>query len=178
MSIEQKEIPLQSLEELYLCYGKRLCQHLASTFGQGTVDAEDIVQITFSRYSEHQKREEIDNPRAFLYRTARNLAIDEIRKRKVRLAHRESIANENEENLADLSPENVLFAQQQIEALKTLINKLPGIERRVLMMHRFENCSYSQIAQKTGMSETTIRRHVAKALERLHRGMKRLESGE
>ena len=96
----------------------------------------------------------------------------EFRKEKVRLAHKEGVKHAHIQDLNDhLLPENVLLQRQTIKAMANSVKMLPKTERTVLLLHRLDKLTYTQIAKKTGFSETTIRRKVAKAVERIRKDL-------
>lgn len=164
------------LRDLYRRHQEELRNYIRSRFGGGAFDPEDIVQAAFIRFAEQEEPDKIDNPRAFLYTTARNLAVDELRKTNIRLAHRQSARQDGEgENSDNLTPENVLSDRQKCELLRQSLEKLPEIQRNVLVMHRFERLTYAQISRATGLSESKIRRHIAGAMQRIIQDLKRAE---
>ena len=160
-------------ERFYETYRRDLCNYLRSRYGSDTIDPEDVAQVAFVKLAQVKDPESIKNPKAFLFATARNIAIDEFRKAKIRLAHQQDTLQSPDEEIIDVfSPETVLSERQELELMDTVIKKLPKIQRAVLLLHRLDKLTYSQIATKFGLSETTVRRHIANAMEKIHKGMK------
>ena len=62
--------------------------------------------------------EEIRHPRAFLYRTASNLAVDSLRRERVRLSH-EGISIIEQTPSLESSPEAVTDARERLTAMRT-----------------------------------------------------------
>lgn len=161
------------IRDIYSLYWQYLCNFLKSKYGNETADTEDIAQAAFEKFTALEDPTKVKNPRAFLIAMARNIAVDTFRKSKVRLAYQNSILGSSDENISDINaPENVLLEQQKYKVIKNVIEKLPEVQRTVLLLHRIDNLTYCQIAKKTGLSETTIRRHMALAIEKLHRSLK------
>jgi len=174
-SIDDTNMPAR-LRDLYRLHREELRNYIRSRFSGVSFDPEDIVQATFVRFAELDQADSIDNPRAFLFVTARNLAVDELRKTNIRLAHRQSARHDIEsENFNTLTPENVISDRQKCELLRQSLDKLPEVQRNVLLMHRFDRLSYSQISRLTGLSESRIRNHIAKAMQRIVKDLKRAE---
>lgn len=164
-------------KKLFELYWQDLCNYLRSRYGNSGIDAEDVAQAAFTKFAELEQPKTVKNPQAFLFATARNIAIDEFRKAKIRLAHKEdALHTSNEENSDVFSPENVLLERQRLELMNAVIKKLPKIQRTVLLLHRLDKLTYSQIASKYGLSETTVRRHVANAIEKIHKSMKQADT--
>ena len=173
-SITQSSGPdAHDFKRFFETYRQELCNYLRSRYGGDTFDPEDVAQAAFVKLAQVKNSEKIINPKAFLFATARNIAIDEFRKAKIRLAHRQDALQSPDEEFFDVfSPETVLSERQELELMGTVIKKLPKIQRAVLLLHRLDKLTYSQIASKFGLSETTVRRHIANAMEKIHKEMK------
>ena len=161
-------------ERFFGLHWRELCDYLRFRYGASVVDPEEVAQAAFAKLSEAQSAGDIKNPRAFLFATARNIAIDEFRKSRIRLAHKREALQPREES-GYFSPESVLVEKQRLELMNNVVMKLPKMQRAALLLHRLDRLTYSQIASKHGVSETTVRRHVAAAVEKIHKALKRAE---
>lgn len=161
-------------ERFFGLHWQELCDYLRFRYGASVVDPEEVAQAAFAKLSEAQGAGDIKNPRAFLFATARNIAIDEFRKSRIRLAHKREALQPREES-GYFSPESVLVEKQRLELMNNVVMKLPKMQRAALLLHRLDRLTYSQIASKHGVSETTVRRHVAAAVEKIHKALKRAE---
>ncbi|MGD2131481.1 MAG: sigma-70 family RNA polymerase sigma factor [Maricaulaceae bacterium] len=156
------------LQTLYNDYGSEIRHYLRARFGEGPPEPEDVVQAAFAKLAAFADPASVDNPRAFLYAAARNIAIDEHRKATRRRAqHQQMMSRAAEENLDDLTPERVLLSKERLATLRAAVAELPAVEREVLLMRRFKAMSYAAIGERLGLSETSVRRHVATAMARL-----------
>lgn len=125
----------------------------------------DILQNCFFRLAAYMEEKTVQNPRAFLFRVAANLATDHLRSQESR---RESAFDEDAfGEFADESPslEDVVFSQQQLAMLKQALLELPRECREVFILCKFEHYTYPQVAKMLGVSETSVTRHMIKALE-------------
>ena len=127
--------------------------------------AKDLLQETFTKtWIYISKGNEIENIRAFLYRTLNNLIIDEYRKKK-------SISLEViEEDGFHLSVDDTNQLEMKIDgeqAIK-LLQKLPDNYRDVIFMRYVDELELSEIAEMLGESENAIS-------VRIHRGLKKLK---
>lgn len=162
------------IKELYALHWDELCGYLGSKFKGSSIEPENIAQAAFTKFAGLEDNEKISNPRGFLYAAARNCAFDQFRREKVRLAHKEGVKHVYRQEMDDhLSPENILSRRQHVRLMANSVKKLPKVQRTVLLLHRLDKLTYTQIANKMGLSETTIRRNVAKAVERIRRDMRR-----
>ena len=131
--------------------------------------AADLVQETYSRFlaAEHAG-ETIQTPRALLYRTARNLMIDEYRRDRVRQA--ESLDAMSEDALADIAhiapshPEADYAAMQYAKAMSTAIDSLPPRCREAFVMSRFDGLSHQEIADIMGISRNMVAQHIIRGM--------------
>lgn len=129
--------------------------------------AAELVQETYLRVARYPEAEEIQNPRALMFRIANNLALDYLRKHALttpiisRGVYNEPLAETIDE------PAVTVNAMQQLEHLELLIEALPPSRRQVFLLSRVEGKSYNTIAQELGISERTVENHVYKALKTL-----------
>jgi RNA polymerase sigma-70 factor (ECF subfamily) len=111
----------------------------------------------------------IENPRGFLLRSARNLAIDLLRAESVRPAI-EPI-EDHEDTLVDpvSDPARIAEARQRLRALAEGIGKLPPKCRDVFFLHRFEGLTQREIAGRLDISAKMVEAHLARAMLHLRR---------
>ncbi|MEQ1635532.1 MAG: RNA polymerase sigma factor [Methylococcales bacterium] len=143
--------------------------------------AADILQDAFLRliHSESEQdnaqEEQVKNPRAFLFRIVSNLAIDYQRSNNRRVARQadESALIEHPDPTPAI--EHQLYTQQQITHLKQAIAELTPRCREVFIMHKFKQYPYSVIMSQLGISESTVLKHIVKAMEHCRQRMQELE---
>lgn len=111
----------------------------------------------------------IENPRGFLLRSARNLAIDLLRAEGVRPVI-EPIEDHEDTLLDPVSdPARIAEARQRLRALADGIGKLPPKCRDVFFLHRFEGLTHREIAASLGISAKMVEAHLARAMLHLRR---------
>lgn len=138
--------------------------------------ASDILQDAFLRLIHAVPKNDIKNPRAFLYKIVGNLAIDHLRSSNRRLAR-----HTDESDLADQedpapSIEHQLYTQEQIAHLRLALSELPPRCREVFIMHKFKHYPYSVIMDELGISESTVLKHIVKATEHCRNRMRELDA--
>ncbi|WP_347987691.1 sigma-70 family RNA polymerase sigma factor [Methylomonas sp. AM2-LC] len=159
------------LEILFLNHGKEL---LAFARQRSGVDcAEDLVQETYTRILQHPNPEAIENPRAFLYKTATNLSVDLHRRQSVldRALYQETEAENDNEPDSKIEavaapgglPEDQLGHRQELDQLNAALMELPELTRYAFVLHRLEGLSHQEIAHRLGISLRNSERYVAQA---------------
>ena len=142
-------------------------QDLLRFLTRRTGDAEraaDLAQDTYLRLATVQSSLEIENPRAFVYRVAGNLAIDALR-RDGRLAPDLTFL-EAGEGVPDAtpSPEASALARDRLRQLEEALDELPAKPRLALLLSRVEGRPFVEIAGQLGVSESMVAKYIARAL--------------
>ncbi|WP_157995231.1 RNA polymerase sigma factor [Peristeroidobacter soli] len=164
------------LKQLYERYWNDLCRHIRATFGAGPPDPQDVAQSAFARYLSIDDQQAVENPRAFLYTTARNIALDITRHRKHANRHSLSVSqDEGAHTIDEFSPERIALAQERAAALSTVIESLPKRQRQALLLNRLHDLSYSEIAERIGSSKSDVRRQIVRALETIEAALEAYE---
>lgn len=95
--------------------------------------------------------------------------VDQARRNGVRRNYAQSIGPPESEDVSTVSePERVVIGRERLQRLSAAVAALPRRERATLLMYRLDGLSYAQIAKKMKISETTVRRCMAQALEKIH----------
>lgn len=121
--------------------------------------AEDLAQETYLRARRAAEAGPIDHLEGFLHQTARNLALDHLRRRKTRArveadAFDPDIVNQ----VAADAPcaEHALIERQKLHAFQDALAGLPERARTVMVLSRIEQWSNVRIAAHLGVSERTV----------------------
>lgn len=130
-------------------------------------EIEDIVQETYVRICQVENKETIKQPRSFLLTTARNLAIDHIKRAESQFA---DSADENPE-LLDLGlHEDAIYQQvasdEEFALFCQAVRLLPVQCRKVFILKKVYGYSQKEIAQQLNLSESTVEKHVALGIKR------------
>ena len=148
---------------LYRRYRDSLSRYVTSQFGSGPPDPEDVVQVVFEKYAAIVNGSKVQNPKAFLYRSARNYVIDQRRRQAVRVDYEKNV-QETVDKADDLDGERVLGAKQRLQAVEQAISQLDPRSREILIMSRIQGLSSAEIARQRGCSATLVKSIIAKAL--------------
>lgn len=131
-------------------------------------DAEDIVQEAYCRIFRLGDPSVLSHLSAYLYRTARNLAIDRLRER----ARRETFVRKMcvleqalRTSYQSPSPEQVWVAKEEIQTLAQAIEALTPKVKAAFVLVRQHGLSYEEAAGKLGIKPHSVRRLVDRAIE-------------
>jgi RNA polymerase sigma-70 factor (ECF subfamily) len=156
------------LAALYSAESARL-ERLLIRRGLSAPEAADLVQDVFLRLI-GVPAADVEHLRAYLYRSAKNLFVDMHRRRQrvERVLDSSAILDDD---LVDPmpAPEAVLLSQETSAALASAIQTLSPRSREVLLLHKFEGLSYTEIADKLGIAKNTVTVHMVNALSGLKR---------
>jgi RNA polymerase sigma factor (sigma-70 family) len=124
---------------------------------RGSSDADDIVQEAFVRLWRALEHSEIRNPRAVLFKTARNLALNHIRNDRVRNSDA-ARAGADEIKTA----EEEMIASEEAAACRVLMEALPLRCREAFVLRVVDELSYKEMAKEMHLSVSTIEKHIGK----------------
>lgn len=138
--------------------------------------AEDLTQDTFIKAIKTLKEGRYNEEGKFLpwiLRIAHNLAIDYFRraKRYPSVVFEDGSSVFNSMNFAEDSIESAQIKKESHEHLRSLIKKLPDQQREVLVMRHYEELSFQEIAEATGVSINTALGRMRYALINLRKLM-------
>lgn len=123
--------------------------------------AEDLVQDAFLKLHAHWR--EVQQPRAWLFRCVRNLALNHLRDHR-----RETELDPDKEWQSDAEdPEQVLGRMEAVGTLQLLVAELEPEERKLIILKYRENLKYDQISERTGLSVGNVGYKLHHALKRL-----------
>ncbi len=142
-------------------------------------EIEDIVQETYVRICQIEQKENIKQPRSFLLKTARNLALDYIKRAEVRLV--DSAENFYEFELFP-AQDDAIYQQvannEEFAQYCEAIRHLPIQCRKVFVLKKVYGYSQKEIAQQLELSESTVEKHVALGVKRCTYYMMQIARGE
>ncbi len=138
-------------------------------------DIEDIVQETYVKVCQIDNDTTIQSPKAFLMTTARNLALDHIKRAESRL----TISNdEGTDSVEDWlrAPSDDTFeqvaAREEFSYFCEAVRSLPVECRKVFVLKKVYGYSQREIAQALDLSESTVEKRVASGITKCRRFMR------
>lgn len=126
--------------------------------------AADLVQELYLRIVTLTSPEAIRDPRGFLYTTAKNLAIDYLRKKHRALPRSEPLEKALAVPTTAPDVEATVDAKRRLAAVLKAIDELPARRRATFIMFKFEHKTYDEIARELHISVKTVEHHLSKAI--------------
>jgi len=128
--------------------------------------AEEIVQDGFLKLHKHW--DSVENPQAWIYRSVRNLALNHLRK-----SNRE-VDTDKVVDISEGAPENSLERMEALGNMRMLMTELPEKEKELVKLKYIDECSYTEIAEKVGISVGNVGYKLHHILKGLGEKLKKL----
>ena len=160
------------IERLFREHNAALLRFISAKIGSKQ-EAREIAQEAYVHLLQLDHPEAVSYLRAFLFRTAANLAIDRLRQRG-RRAHLTGSA-EFEFAVFELTPERQLSGEQDLAIFRAAITELPAKCRQAFLLHRVYELQIDEIAERMNIGACMVRRYIARGLDHVRQ---RLDSGE
>jgi RNA polymerase sigma factor (sigma-70 family) len=132
---------------------KLSCQHAAA----------DLAQDTFLRVIVSERTPLPEQARSYLTQIAKGLMIDLYRRQRLELGYQEWLSQLPAAEVP--SPEAQAIALQSLIQFDKVLDQLPAKVRETFLLSRFEQLTYSQIAEELGISVGAVRKYMLKATQ-------------
>jgi len=126
--------------------------------------AEDLAHDTFVRVLEAASSG-VEQPRAYLHQTARNIAVDGFRREDRRGAMEEAAVDFSQSLTSD--PEHFMHAIQLADSIEQALAELPANCRTVFVWQKIEGLTQAEIAERLGLSKNMVERYMIRTLRHL-----------
>lgn len=164
----QRRARAELIDQLFREHNEALIRFLFARL-RSQQDAREVAQEAYVRLLSLDEPGAVSYLRAFLFKTAANLAIDRLRREEL---DGKAKASPLFSEFTDIrTPERRVAASQTIQRLERLISAMPSGQRRAFVLHRFDGMDFASIAGKLGISKRTVRAYIARALLRCRAGL-------
>jgi RNA polymerase sigma factor (sigma-70 family) len=130
-------------------------------------DIEDIAQETFLRaFDAERSGESVRSPKAFLFRIAKNVALNELaRKSRCLTEYMEESAAQDVMDPSAPAEEQAI-GREKLAMFCRAVASLPAQCRKAFLMRKVHGLSHKDIAEQLDISISTVEKHVASGLLR------------
>jgi RNA polymerase sigma-70 factor (ECF subfamily) len=152
--------------EEILPHERVLRAHLRGAF-PAVRDVDDVVQESFLRVWRARAAQPVGLARAFLFRVARNLALDLVRRERVSPVT--AVADPAALPVAapEIGVETALAEAERLRLLGDAIAALPPRSRELIVLCKIDGLTHREAAARLGLAPKTVDEHI-------HRGLRRL----
>ncbi len=155
--------PLSAVTAAFLEHHAFLERFLARYFSDRR-DIEDVAQEAYLRAYVAEQQKDIEQPKAYLFRIARNLALTKLTKKS------EKITDYLEESGASVVIECGAAADSEVEAEEALglyceaVAALPEKCRQVFLLRKVHGLAHKEIAQRMSLSVSSVEKYLLRGI--------------
>lgn len=165
---EERRAHTQLMDRLFREHNDALIRFLLPRL-RSKQEASEVAQEAYVRLLSLDQPGAVSYLRAFLFKTAANIAVDR-KRRDDRHAQAGGLPLFNEP--ADVrTPERHVAGAQAIEQLERVIAAMPPKCRRAFVLHQFDGRDFASIAHEMKLSERMVRKYVVRALAACRAGL-------
>ena len=154
-----------SVEESFVKNESALKRFL-ERFLYNTHDVEDVLQETFLQTWSIEKKQNIQLPKSYLFRVARNIALKELRKKSRQITAYIEEVSQDELIRNETSIENEVDFNERLILFEKALTTLPPRCRKVFVLRKVFGFSQKEIARRMNISVSTVEKHIANGVQR------------
>ncbi len=131
------------------------------------MDVDDVIQESYAILAALDRVDHIISPRNYFFEVAKSVVLRSLRRSRVVMIE---AANHAEIlDIPELTPdaERVLSDRQELRQVAAFIDRLPDRCREVFVMRKLQGLSQKDVARELGIAESTVEKHMMKALTSL-----------
>ena len=131
-----------------------------SRFLVSSHEIDDVSQETFLRAYNAEQSTTITEPKAFLFRVAKNLMLSEFKKKSHKATDYLDEDDRSEVLDSGLRLEDDVIAQQKLGIYCEVVASLPPKRRKVILMKKVYGMSHKDIAERMGTTVSAVEKHL------------------
>lgn len=179
LMLEFKEGNKASFEKLMTTYFPRILNFIFR-FIKNREIAEDLTQEVFIKvYNNGKNYQPKAKFKTWLYTIARNISLNEIRKNKQIIVSLDETVSSKEgvmsRQVADgtvMRADEEMQQEERAEMIRQAIKRLPENQQIAVVLRRYDNFSYDEIAQTMGTTSKAVKSLLSRAKEHLKNKLK------
>ena len=131
-------------------------------------DVDDVVQEAFMRAYKSETDGDIRQPKSYLFRVAKHVALNQIRQKVNRPTDYIEDSDPSTILTDDWSLEDEVLAQERLGIHCMAVAALPPKRRKVYLMRKVYGMAHKDIAENLGITISTVEAHLSKAFKECH----------
>lgn len=133
----------------------------------GQQDVDDVIQECYCRIWSARVRNEIANPRAYFFQTARRVLID--CHRRDRVVSLDAVARIEVLPIPcdDPLPDRAIDARRELDRIRATLATMPDRARNIFEMRKIAGLSQREIAERLGVTENVVENDTARVLRQI-----------
>lgn len=155
-----------ALEAIFRAHYDGMCAFVQRFVYAPDVSEELVQDVFFKLWAKREQMAEIDALKTYLYRAARNTALNHLRRRKLE-QNWEEHEGARGEPIAGESADDETSTDELTRAVDKAVRRLPDRCREIFLMSREGGLTYGQIADALGISIKTVETQMGRALKSL-----------
>ena len=128
-------------------------------------DIEDIAQEAFLRAYAVERGRPIEQPKSFLFRIAKHLALTQLTRKSRQITDYIEDADDANAMPADFSAEDEISGRQMLQVHCDAVATLSPQVRKAYLLRKVHGLSHKEIAAHEGIAVSTVEKHLMKAAE-------------
>ena len=158
-------------DEIFQRYNEVLLRYISHHI-ECQEDVPEIAQEVYLRLIKIKEKGPIRHPQAFLFKIARNLLRDRIRRKAARASNRHVSMDVMELVSPSPSPEEIIVSKEIMGIVEDTLKCLKPEAQQAFMLHRYKGLTYDKIALSMGISKRTVRHYISSALVKFRVALK------
>ncbi|HWG69966.1 MAG TPA: RNA polymerase sigma factor [Steroidobacteraceae bacterium] len=157
---------LRGLSGVFLQHQSSLKRFIAR-FVSRPQDVEDVTQEAYLRaFDAERSGEHVRSPKAFLFRIAKNVALNELARKSRLLTDYIEDSTSRDVIQEDISAEDRVMGDEKLTMFCRAVVTLPVQCRRAFLLRKVHGLSHREISDRLDISVSTVEKHVASGLLR------------
>ncbi len=149
---------------IYNKYSKNLHDFLYYRYGDN-LNPGDKAQDAFAKLWENCSKVTADKAKSFLFTTANNLMLNEVKHQKVILKYK----SESPKGYTNENPEFLLEKTEYLKKYQEVLSKLPEDQRVAFLLSKVEGKKHQEIADFLGVTKKVVEYRIYSAFDQLRK---------
>ena len=136
-----------------------------SRFLYNRQDVEDVAQEAFLRAFSAEKSTHIEQPKSYLFRIAKNVAVSQLRLKSRQITHYLEDDDSGEGLVSGWTLDDEMMARQRLGVHCEAVAALPPQCRKVYLLRKVHGLRHKEIAARLGITISTVEKHLRRGVE-------------